>query len=81
MLSANLQLAIAKRWKAAQLHPPVFERLSAVKWEVSCCWCDGLWNPSSMSSADVIEWGTDTALQVLEDVLAFQGMLGLEGGG
>ena len=81
VLSANLQLAIVKRWKAAQLHPPVFERLSAVKWEVSCCWCDGLWNPSCMSSADVIEWGTDTALQVLEHVLAFQGMLGLKGGG
>jgi hypothetical protein len=81
VLSANLQLALAKRWKAAQLHPPVFERLSAVKWEVSCCWCDGLWNPSCMNSADVIEWGTDTALQVLEYVLAFQGMLGLEGGG
>lgn len=80
-LSANLQLAIAKRWKAAQLHPPVFERLSAVKWEVSCCWCDGLWSPSCMSSADVMDWGTDTALQVWEYVLAFQGMLGLEGGG
>lgn len=28
---AQLQLSIAKRWKAAQLQPPVFERISAIQ--------------------------------------------------
>ena len=74
-LSAQLQLEIARRWKAAQLQPPVFERISATKWQVSCGWCDGLWKPSSMSTADVNDWATDTALQVLEYVLVLKGML------
>ena len=68
-LSAQLQLDIAKRWQAAQLQQPVFERISTTKWQVSCGWCDGLWKPSSMSTADVNDWATDTALQVLEYVL------------
>ena len=74
-LSAQLQLDIAKRWQAAQLQQPVFERISATKWQVSCGWCDGLWKPSSMSTADVNDWATDTALQVLEYVLVLKGML------
>ncbi len=76
VLPAQLQLDIAKRWKAAQLQPPVFERISATKWEISCCWCDGLWKPSSMNLADVNDWATDTALQVLEDALVLKGMFG-----
>lgn len=79
VLPAQLQLAIAKRWKVAQLQQPVFERISAIKWEVSCCWCDGLWKPSSMSPADVTDWATDTALQVMEYVLMLKGMLHCEG--
>ncbi|MEF8690652.1 UNVERIFIED_CONTAM: hypothetical protein NO986_24840 [Comamonas sp. A-3] len=75
VLPAQLQLDIAKRWKAAQLQPPVFERISATKWEISCCWCDGLWNPSGMSLADVADWATDTALQVTEYVQLLKGML------
>ena len=74
-LPARLQLDIAKRWQAAQLQQPVFERISATKWQVSCGWCDGLWKPSSMSTADVNDWATDTALQVLEYVLVLKGML------
>ena len=74
-LSAQLQLDIAKRWQAAQLQQPVFERISTTKWQVSCGWCDGLWKPSSMSTADVNDWATDTALQVLEYVLVLKGML------
>lgn len=73
VLPAQLQLDIAKRWKAAQL--PVFERISALQWEVSCCWCDGLWKPSSMSEADVLDWAMDTALQVMEYVQLLKGML------
>ncbi|WP_304352136.1 hypothetical protein [Comamonas testosteroni] len=79
VLPAQLQLSIAKRLKAAQLQPPVFERISAIQWEVSCCWCDGLWKPSSMSPADVTAWATDTALQVMEYVLMLKGMLHCEG--
>lgn len=75
VLPAQLQLDIAKRWKAAQLQPPVFERISATKWEISCCWCDGLWQPSSMSAAEVADWATDTALQVMEYVQLLKGML------
>lgn len=75
-LPAQLQLDIAKRWKAAQLQQPVFERISATKWEISCCWCDGLWKPSCMNLADVNDWATDTALQVLEYVLVLKGMFG-----
>ena len=75
VLPAQLQLAIAKRWKVVQLHPPVFERISATKWEISCCWCDGLWKPSSMNPADVTDWATDTALQVMEHVQVLKGML------
>ncbi len=71
----SCSLDIAKRWKAAQLQQPVFERISATKWQVSCGWCDGLWKPSSMSTADVNDWATDTALQVLEYVLVLKGML------
>ena len=74
-LPARLQLDIAKRWQAAQLQQPVFERISTTKWQVSCGWCDGLWKPSSMSTADVNDWATDTALQVLEYVLVLKGML------
>ena len=74
-LSAQLQLEIARRWKAAQLQPPVFERISATKWQVSCGWCDGLWMPSSLEHAEVSSWATDTALQVLEYVLVLKGML------
>nr|WP_253252171.1 hypothetical protein [Comamonas thiooxydans] len=75
VLPAQLQLDIAKRWKAAQLQPPVFERISATKWEISCCWCDGLWKPSCMNLADVNDWATDTALQVMEYVQLLKGML------
>ena len=74
VLPAQLQLEIAKRWKAAQLQPPVFERINATKWEISCCWCDGLWKPSSMRPADVTDWATDTALQVMEYVQMLKGM-------
>lgn len=74
-LPAQLQLDIAKRWKAAQLQQPVFERISATKWEISCGWCDGLWKPSDMSLADVADWATDTALQVTEYVQLLKGML------
>ena len=74
VLPAQLQLDIAKRWKAAQLQPPVFERISATKWEISCFWCDGLWKPCSMSPADVSDWAIDTALQVMEYVLMLKGM-------
>ena len=75
VLPAQLQLDIAKRRKAAQLQPLVFDRISATKWEISCCWCDGLWKPSSMSTADVNDWATDTALQVMEYVQLLKGML------
>lgn len=75
LLPAQLQLDIAQRWKAAQLQPPVFERISAAKWEISCCWCDGLWKPSGISPADVTDWATDTALQVMEYVQLLKGML------
>jgi len=75
VLPAQLQLSIAKRWKAAQLQPPVFERISAFQWEVSCCWCDGLWKPSSLDQAEVMAWATDTALQVMEYVQLLKGML------
>lgn len=78
VLPAQLQLDIAKRWKEAQLQPPVFERISATKWEISCCWCDGLWKPSCMNLADVNDWATDTALQVMEYVLMLKGMLSCE---
>lgn len=74
-LPAQLQLEIAKRWKAAQLQPPVFERISATKWEISCCWCDGLWKPSNLDHAEVTTWAIDTALQVMEYVLMLRGML------
>ncbi|WP_242604001.1 hypothetical protein [Comamonas kerstersii] len=74
-LPAQLQLDIAKRWKAAQLQPPVFERISATKWEISCCWCDGLWKPSNLDQAEVSTWAIDTALQVMEYVLMLRGML------
>ncbi|WP_312589267.1 hypothetical protein [Comamonas terrigena] len=76
VLPAQLQLDIAKRWKAAQLQPPVFERISAAKWEISCCWCDGLWKPSSLDQAEVTIWAIDTALQVMEYVLVLKGMFG-----
>lgn len=79
VLPAQLQLDIAKRWKAAQLQQPVLQRLSATQWEISCCWCDGLWKPSSMSPADVTDWATDTALQVMEYVQLLNGMLSCEG--
>lgn len=75
VLPAQLQLDIAKRWKAAQLQPPVFERISATKWEISCCWCDGLWKPSNLDQAEVSTWAIDTALQVMEYVLMLRGML------
>lgn len=75
VLPAQLQLAVAKRWKAAQLQPPVFDRISATKWEISCCWCDGLWKPSCMSPGDVNDWAADTALQVMEYVQLLKGML------
>ena len=78
VLPAQLQLDIAKRWRAAQLQPPVFERISATKWEISCCWCDGLWRPSCMNLADVNDWATDTALQVMEYVQLLKGMLSCE---
>ena len=78
VLPAQLQLDIAKRWKAAQLQPPVFERISATKWEISCCWCDGLWKPSDMSLIEVNDWATDNALQVMEYVLMLKGMLSCE---
>jgi hypothetical protein len=77
-LPAQLQLDIAKRWKAAQLQPPVFERISATKWEISCCWCDGLWKPSNLDQAEVSTWAIDTALQVMEYVLMHQGDASLE---
>ena len=77
-LPAQLQLEIAKRWKAAQLQPPVFERISATKWEISCCWCDGLWKPSNLDQAEVSTWAIDTALQVMEYVLMHQGDTSLE---
>ena len=75
VLPAQLQLDIAKRWKAAQLQPPVFERISATKWEISCFWCDGLWKPSNLDQAEVSTWAIDTALQVMEYVLMLRGML------
>lgn len=75
VLSAQLQLSIAKRWKAAQLQLPVFERISAIQWEVSYCWCDGLWKPSSLDQAEMMAWATDTALQVMEYVQLLKGML------
>ncbi|WP_347647334.1 hypothetical protein [Comamonas thiooxydans] len=75
VLPAQLQLGIAKRWKVAQLQQPVFERISAIQWEVSCCWCDGLWKPSSLDQAEVMAWATDTALQVMEYVQLLKGML------
>ena len=75
VLPAQLQLDIAKRWKAAQLQQPMFERISATKWEISCCWCDGLWKPSCMNLADANDWATDTALQVMEYVQLLKGML------
>ena len=78
VLPAQLQLDIAKRWKAAQLQQPVFERISATKWEISCCWCDGLWKPSDMSLIEVNDWATDNALQVMEYVLMLKGMLSCE---
>ncbi|PIG08291.1 hypothetical protein CLU84_1134 [Comamonas sp. 26] len=81
VLPAQLQLEIAKRWKVAQLQPPVFERLSAKQWEISSCWCDGLWKPSSMNPDDVTVWATDTALQVMEYVQLLKGMLRGEGAG
>ncbi len=59
----------------AQLQPPVFERISATKWEISCCWCDGLWKPSNLDQAEVSTWAIDTALQVMEYVLMLRGML------
>ena len=74
VLPAQLQLDIAKRWQAAQLQQPVFERISASKWEISCCWCDGLWKPSDMSLVEVNDWAIDTALQVMEYVLMLKGM-------
>lgn len=74
-LPAQLQLDIAKRWKAAQLQPPVFERISVTKWEISCCWCDGLWKPSNLDQAEVSTWAIDTALQVMEYVQLLKGML------
>ncbi|KKI12413.1 hypothetical protein XA67_19735 [Comamonas thiooxydans] len=74
VLPAQLQLDIAKRWKAAQLQQPVFERISATKWEISCYWCDGLWKPSNLDQAEVKTWAIDTALQVLEYVLVLKGM-------
>lgn len=77
VLPAQLQLAIAKRWKAAQLQQPVFERISATEWEISCCWCDGLWEPSDMSQVEVNDWATDTALHVMEYVLMLKGMYGI----
>lgn len=75
VLPAHMQLDIAKRWKVAQLQPPVFERISAIQWEVSCCSCDGLWKPSSPDQAEVMAWATDTALQVMEYVQLLKGML------
>ncbi|UUC92729.1 hypothetical protein [Comamonas sp. C11] len=75
VLPAHMQLDIAKRWKAEQLQPPVFERISAIQWEVSCCWCDGLWKPSSLDQVEVMAWATDTALQVMEYVQLLKGML------
>ena len=74
VLPAQLQLDIAKRRKAAQLQPLVFDRISATKWEISCCWCDGLWKPSNLDQAEVTTWAIDTALQVMEYVLVLKGM-------
>ena len=78
VLPAQLQLDIAKRWKAAQLQQPMFERISATKWEISCCWCDGLWKPSNLDQAEVLTWAIDTALQVMEYVQLLKGMLSCE---
>lgn len=75
VLPARLQLDIAKRWQAAQLQQPVFERISATKWQVSCDWCDGLWMPTSLSEAEVSTWAADTAWQVIEYVQLLKGML------
>lgn len=74
VLPARLQLDIAKRWQAAQLQQPVFERISATKWQVSCDWCDGLWMPTSLSEAEVSTWAVDTAWQVMEYVQLLRGM-------
>ncbi len=74
VLPAQLQLEIAKRWKAAQLQQPVFERISATKWEISYFWCDGLWKPSNLDQAEVSTWAIDRALQVMEYVLMLRGM-------
>ncbi|RGE42374.1 hypothetical protein DZC30_17275 [Comamonas testosteroni] len=52
-----------------------FGHARATKWEISCCWCDGLWKPSCMNLADVNDWATDTALQVMEYVQLLKGML------
>ena len=73
-LPARLQLDIANRWQAAQLQQPVFERISATRWQVSCDWCDGLWMPKSLSEAEVSTWAADTAWQVMEYVLVLKGM-------
>lgn len=75
VLPAWLQLDIAKRWQAAQLQQPVFERISATKWQVSSCWCDGLWMPTSLSEAEVSTWAADTAWQVIGCVQLLKGML------
>lgn len=78
VLPARLQLDIAKRWQAAQLQEPVFERISATKWQVSCDWCDGLWMPTSLSEAGVSTWAADTAWQVIEYVQLLKGLLALK---
>lgn len=74
VLPAQLQLDIAKRWQAAQLQQPVFERISATKWQVRCDWCDGLWMPTNLSEAEVSTWAADTAWLVIEYVQLLKGM-------
>lgn len=75
VLPTQLQPGIAKRWKVAQLQQPVFARISATQWEISCCWCDGLWKPSGLSLVDVTDWAADTALPAMEYVQRLKSIL------
>lgn len=75
VLSAQLQLGIASRLKAAELQQPMFDRISSSKWQVSCSWCDGLWLPANLDQAEVTVWATDTAMQVMEYVQLLKGIL------
>ena len=75
VLPTQLQPGIAKRWKVAQLQQPVFARISATQWEISCCWCDGLWKPSGLRLVDVTDWEADTALPAMEYVQRLKAIL------